>query len=307
MEKKIVLQEEWLDGSKTFPFPDWKVAGEWVAGNYPEGEHRRVYNDLALDWVGRIASRFPAKMTVAASPNFILAVPEEAKNAKACLAQLEDYLAQIQDALRGLDLMKWGSKSVVLIAPDIDSFTRYLADYYGDGEFMSPGGVCLRHGYVHFVLRDSNLTNAAPVLAHELCHVCVTGFPWPLWVEEALVQAVENRVSHRNPYALDREMIQRHQRYWESVFMQDFWSGRSFHYPNEGSELSYHLARFLLEAVAAGGREQVLAFLRAANYEDAGFEAMWKTTGVFPSEIIADLLGPGEWGLPEGLKPESGA
>jgi hypothetical protein len=305
MEKQVALHAEWLDDSKAFPFPDWQKVDEWITGNFPEVEHRRAYNEIALDWVGRIASRFPARMTVAESPNFILAVPEEAKNARQCLIQLEDYLAQIRSALQGLELMKWGSKSVVLIAPDLDSFTRYLADYYDDGEFMTPGGVCLRNGYIHFVLRDSNLTQAASTLAHELCHVCVTGIPWPLWVEEALVQAVEYRVSRCNPYVLDREMVQRHQRYWTPARIQHFWSGHSFHFPDEGSELSYHLARFLLEAVAGGGREQVLAFLRMADHADAGFKAMWETLGVFPSEILVDLLGPGDWARHEETGPRS--
>jgi hypothetical protein len=295
--KSLTLREEWLDASKAYAFPDWRKIDEWVAANHSQASHRQVYNQLATDWVHRIAARFPVQMTVAESRNFILAMPESAKNTSACLAQLEDYLTQIREALRGIELAEWGSKSVVLIAPDVDTFTKYIGDYYAEGEYMTPGGVCLRNGYIHFVLRDSNLTMAAPILAHELCHVCVAGYPWPLWVEEALVQAVEHRVSRRNPYFLDREMIRRHQRYWTPALMQEFWAGRSFHFPNEGSELSYHLARFLLEAVAAGGREQVHAFLRQANHEDAGFGAMWEVVGVFPSEILADLLGPDDWGL----------
>lgn len=299
METVITLKSEWLNGAKLFAFPDWSKVHEWVDGSFAPSEHGRVYRKLVRDWLGRVALGFPCEMELAESPNFLLLTAISAGNARATLVQLEDYRNRIREALAGLELMEWTSQVVVIVAPDQETFTRYLSDYYGEGEYMLPGGVCLRQGYVHFVLPDGNLATSAPVLAHELAHVCVTGIPWPLWVEEAVVQAIEQKLSQQKPYMLDREMVNRHQRYWNRDKIHDFWSGASFHYPNEGSELSYHLCRFLLEAVAHSGRSQLLDFLLGADCGDAGFAAMQRTLGCFPSEILEDLLGAGDWGLPQ--------
>jgi hypothetical protein len=297
MESEITLRPEWLDDTKAFAFPDWVRIHEWAGGTFAEADLPRVYNKLARSWVDQIGARFPCAVDVAESENFIAVTARTAGNIKATLVQLEDYRLQIQRALAGLDLIEWSSKVVVVIAPDQETFTRYLGDYYEDGEHMLPGGVCLKRGYVHFVLPDNNLTNSAPVLAHELTHVCVSGIPWPVWVEESVVQSVEHRLSQRNPYVLDRDIVQRHQRYWDPAKVRDFWSGRSFNYPNEGSELSYHLCRFLLEAVAHHGREALMVFLRNANQEDSGFGAMRAVVGFDPAEVLEDLLGVGDWKL----------
>jgi hypothetical protein len=297
MNDEVVLRPEWLDVTKAFAFPDWARIHEWVTRSFAEADLPRVYNRLARDWVKLIGTRFPCAVDVGESENFIAVTARTAGNIRATLVQLEDYRRQIHRALAGLNLMHGSSKVVVVIAPDQETFIRYLGDYYDDGEHMLPGGVCLRRGYVHFVLPDHNLTSSAPVLAHELTHVCVSGLSWPLWVEESVVQSVEHRLSGRNPYVLDRDIVRRHQRYWDAGKVQDFWTGRSFNYPNEGSELSYHLCRFLLEAVAHNGRDALMAFLQGAQLTDSGFGAMKAVAGFDPSEVLVDLLGEGEWHL----------
>lgn len=295
MEGEITLRPEWLDSTKAFAFPDWARIHEWANATFAAGDLPRIYNKLVCGWAEQIGSRFPDVAEVAESANFVVVTARAAGNIRPTLIQLEDYRRQIQRALSGLDLMEWTSKVLVIVAPDQETFTRYLGDYYEDGEHMLPGGVCLKRGYVHFILPDSNLTNSAPVLAHELTHVCVSGIPWPAWVEEAVVQSIEHRLSQRNPYVLDREVIQRHQRYWDAGKIRDFWVGASFHYPNEGSELSYHLCRFLLEAVAHHGRDHLIAFLQNANHEDSGFGAMRGVVGFDPGEVLTDFLGDGKW------------
>lgn len=234
-------------------------------------------------------------MQLRESPHFLLLMPDGTTSAELCLQHLEYYWAQISRELEGISSARGSGKSVVLIAPDIDSFARYLGDYYPDGDFMMPGGVCLDQGYAHFILPDTNLTHCAPVLAHELCHIFLRSKYWPLWLEEAVVQTVEHCVARSGSYVLDREMIRRHRDFWTPEIMQDFWSGLSFHRPDEGSELSYHLALFLLNAVGAFGREGTLAFLRSASRDDAGFAGFRDVTGSLPSEALTNLLGPKDW------------
>ncbi len=301
MALQVNLKSEWLDATKVFAFPDWPKIHQWIEDSFPSSEHGQVHDVIVRDWLRQVAAGFSCEMEVGESEHFFVVTSRAAGNTRATLVQLEDYRNQIISSLAELNLMEWSRKVAVIVAPDQDAFTRYLSDYYSDGEYMLPGGVCLRQGCVHFVLPDSNLVTSAPVLAHELTHVCVTGIDWPLWVEEAVVQAIEHKLSQRKPYVLDREMAGRHRKFWNRENIQDFWSGYSFHYPNEGSELSYHLCRFLLESVAQEGRNQLLAFLRQARRSDAGYKAMWDVLGVFPCEILTDFLGEGDWALKESL------
>lgn len=297
MDTHSRLRDEWLVAGKSYPFVDWDKVIDWVEKTTETELRNHAYDQFARDWLNRLARAFAGNSTVAESTNFLLLTPKRNADAQKCLVQLEAYRSQIMQALKGLDFECQQSRAPVVITPDADSFVRYLSDYYENGEFMTPGGVCLRRGCIHFVLPDDNLTASAPILAHELTHYCLTGISWPLWLEEGVVQSVENLVTRQLPYILDREMVGRHQNYWNREKIRDFWVGRSFSFPDEGSELSYHLSRFLLEAAGQCGRDTLFAFLNKAHYRDAGFEAMQSALGFSPDEILADLLGDGDWSL----------
>jgi hypothetical protein len=291
MNSQTELQRELLMAGRQFPFPDWKVIIERVEADVAPDMRYAVMTSFGHSWLQQVAAAMPVPMVVRTSRNFILVMPGDARRADAFLQQLEDYHQRIATALRGLPLHPWRAKAGVIVSPDPDTFARYLSDYYDDGEFMAPGGVCLDAGYVHFALPDHDLTLCGPTLAHELCHVFLRGVPLPLWTEEAVVQTVENLITHRNPYVLDREMVRRHREYWTPERIQKFWSGASFHLPDEGSELSYHLALFLLNAAMQGGQEMLMKFLSKANASDAGFSAFHEAVGVGLDEILSDFLG----------------
>jgi len=234
-------------------------------------------------------------MQLRESSHFILVLPTASHHGDICLQHLEIYRERIAAALRDFVSAEWIGKSVVLISPDTEQFARYLADYYPDGEFMMPGGVCLSTGYTHFVLPDANLHQHLPVLAHELCHVFLREQTWPLWLEEAVVQTVEHTVTRLSTYVLDRELVRRHRVFWTPTLIQEFWTGESFHRRDEGSELSYHLSLFLLNAVAGNGREAMRLLLTQAKRDDAAFAAFTAATATSPAEVLTNFLGPGNW------------
>jgi hypothetical protein len=90
---------------------------------------------------------------------------------------------------------------------------------------------------------------------------------------------------------LDREMVRRHRGFWTPATLEEFWSGKSFQRADEGSELSYHLALFLLNAVAGGGRAAMKTLLTQARRDDSGFAAFTAAHGESPAEVVANLLG----------------
>ena len=291
---QLTLRDEWLVAGKAFCRPDWGAVWDWCDRHTPLEGQAEVATAMARDWMRRVARAMPVPMQLRESPHFILVLPTSSSQADLCLQHLEIYRGRIAAALRDFASAKWIGKSVVLVAPDAEQFARYLTDYYPDGEFMMPGGVCLNAGYTHFVLPDAHLHQHLPVFAHELCHVFLRNTNWPLWLEEAVVQTIEHKVTRLSSYVLDRETIRRHRAFWTPATIQEFWTGSSFQRPDEGSELSYHLALFLLNAVNGEGREAMATLLRQARREDAGFAAFTAALGLSPAEVVANLLDPAQ-------------
>jgi hypothetical protein len=68
------------------------------------------------------------------------------------------------------------------------------------------------------------------------------------------------------------ELMEKHHRFWTPTTIQQFWSGQSFHRADEGNELSYDLARAIVDLV---GRDwaSFARFANAAQREDGGAAA----------------------------------
>lgn len=292
-----LLRPEWLDPDKKFAFPDWEKIFDWMERSAAPPEQREIWNAIAREWMRAVGNKFSEAMRLSESVHFILNAPASYRHTASCLAQLEDYRTRIALCLGALGETEWPSKSVVLIAPNHDDFVGYILEYHQEGEYAVPGGVYLNQGFGHFVLPTADLTLHSPVLAHELCHALIGPRDIPLWVNEAVTQNVEYQLTRRNPYVLDRAIVQEHRAYWNPNRMRSFWSGNSFSEPDEGSRLSYHLARFLLNAISQYGKEHTMQFVLEASCDDAGFGAAKSVLDLDLTDVVTEFLGEGEWGL----------
>jgi hypothetical protein len=291
----ILLRAEWLDADKNYPFPVWTKIHAWMKQEVPPEKRRETWNELAREWMTGIGAKFSEPMRLSESPHFILNAPLRYAYAIPCLHQLEDYRARISQSLGQLCGPEWGSKSAVIVAPSPDDFTTYILEYCRDGEFARPGGVYLNRGFGHFVVPNGTLTDHSETLAHELCHALIGTRDMPMWLNEAVTQDIESQITGRNRYMLDREMIQAHQAYWTADRLKSFWRGDSFSFPDDGNRLSYHLARFLLNAVLQHGKVLTVDFILAAKRADAGFDAARSVLKIELSDVVSGLLGKSSW------------
>jgi hypothetical protein len=284
-----LLRSEWLDSARQFAFPDWETVAAHVDLIAPANS-RETWNQLAREWMDLVCSEFTAPMQHAESTHFLLYLPKSNRHAANCLHQLEDYRVRIRQLLGPLALEKWESKCVVLIPPSSDDFVRYLIDYTEGDETPMPGGVYLNRGYGHFVFPDGELTYHTPIIAHELCHALLKSHDMPAWVNEGVTETIEHQITGQKPYFLDQEIIERHRAYWTLPRLHSFWRGESFSFADEGFELSYHLSRFLINALTQQGRAPFLQFVATASASDAGFSAAHDCLGIKLEEVVWDLL-----------------
>jgi hypothetical protein len=241
------LEPSWMVDDKTFIFPDWDTIAEVIDGRYEEELLQEVYAQLGRLWVGGLRQQFGSEYQLVESNKFFLLSKADEQTATEALRFLEQCLTRIHSGLPFVpECLGYGKWPVLCLEGDL--FYRYLNDYCSEDEEASAtvGGVFLNRGYGHFAMPDADLSRYSAVFVHELTHAILHICDLPVWLDEAIAVTVENHITRECPYELTRELIRRHRDYWTEQNIQTFWAGHSFWSPDDGQELSYHLARFLL-------------------------------------------------------------
>jgi hypothetical protein len=136
----------------------------------------------------------------------------------------------------------------------------------------------------------SELRQVEATIAHEMTHSCLEHLPLPLWLNEGLAVNTEERLTGVKPSLLTPDRLHdKLRRFWSVVSIQEFWSGRSFDRPGDSNQLSYALARIIVEQLAKDWgpfREFVLRADRA----DAGAAAARECLGLDLGSIVTVLL-----------------
>ena len=289
--------EIWRKNDAGFPAPDWDAIAERLEGSFAEGERDAAWSEVARRWLGSLAERLGANYFLRESANFLLVSEASAAKTAAVLEFLERCLRKIRLSLPfAVPAAKREGKFAVIIFADVDLFYLYLSGFGEDGEYATVGGVYLNEGYGHFAMPSADLNEYSAVLSHELTHALLAPLALPAWLDEAITGTIEHDITGQSPYALDREIIERHQDYWTPERLAKFWSGESFWSPDEGQELSYHLARFVLNALYRGGETpaaELTEFVQRASRDDAGHAAAREVLGVELDDVVRDLVDRG--------------
>ncbi|WP_367870758.1 hypothetical protein [Luteolibacter sp. Populi] len=270
-----------------------------MEGRHPQEAWDEAWSDVARQWIARIRDALPEGYSIHESSTFILLARSDREKAAEVLLYLEQVNTKIRSVIPALLPQILYGKCPVLVFARQQDFYEYVSMYMDEeGSFGAMGGVFLNRGYGHFAMPSPDLSRYAGVFTHELCHSYLSHLGLPLWLDEAITAGVEQSVEGSNPYHLDREMIRRHQNYWTEEKVAAFWRGESFYAHDEGQELSYHLARFILNGLHGGGRvprQAMEEFFQNARYEDAGQSAALEILGVSLGDCMITLLGEGDY------------
>jgi hypothetical protein len=245
-------------------------------------------------WLEAIASEFGKGYRVQESPSFSIMSNESDRYIHVFSGFLERALKRILSSLDGIASDEGFGKHVALIFQDIDQYYDYVCMFFPDeGEFGLSSGMYINEGYGHFVFPSQEIDYAEPIAVHELTHACLAHLPIPLWLNEGMAVLMEDVLAGQRLF-LDKEMVSRHQKYWNKETIQDFWSGESFFAIDDGQELSYNLAHIIARNIS----QDFTAFAKfshSANYEDAGELAAQEFLGLSLTQIVGSFLGEGNW------------
>jgi len=277
-----------------FPRPDWNSIARHVEPQ-PESEWNRLWTDWARKWVKATASKLGDKYQVSETENFIILSAQDDRYVGLLSGFLERTLHKILTMLDGIAKDDGFGKNVVLIFDEQDSYYQYMAYFHPDeGEFILSSGVFLNSAYGHFAFPFLEMSTAEATSAHELTHACLRHLPIPLWLNEGLAVTIENEICGYQPLQMDTERFSRHAGFWNADTIQEFWSGFSFNRTDEGSNLSYELARLCVRSLSHDF-DVFANFANTATFEDGGESAAIEAFGGSLGGLVHQFFGDGAW------------
>lgn len=287
--------DQYLENPDGFPRPDWRSITRLVDERFPESARNAIWVEIATAWLNRIADNLPAGYSIHQSENFLLLTSESERYVSLLKGFLEKTRKNILGKLSGITNDDGYGKHLVIIIDDIDTYYAYMSWHFpDDGVYGMSSGIYLNSGYGHFVFPHMDLGHAESVAAHEMTHALVSHLPLPAWLNEGLAVNMENILTGSAPLHMNAEIHARHLAFWGEDEIQQFWSGEAFFRPDEGQELSYHLAQIFVNSLAAG-YDAFTEFSNAARHHDSGESASMAVYGQSLSVLVSQLLGEGDW------------
>jgi hypothetical protein len=275
-----------------FPYPDWRKISQFVRENSPEGKWEDTWNDIAAQWIEKLALALGPQYVAGQSAHFFFVSMRPPEGRQQLMATAEVFWTRLMRELRGFQFPKSFGKQAVVLIENVDDYYRYTARFYPGEQNTLSAGVFLSRGYSHVVIPDGS-QNVYSTLAHELAHNAFLGFPLPTWVNEGMAQFLESNIRHVRTFRFDANLADEHYACWTTESIQEFWFGRSFHDP-EKSRLSYSLAEILL-CLMMQENWNVREFVQQAHWRDAGQAAATAALGRTLGSIAGIFLGEGDW------------
>lgn len=283
----------WRDG---VPHPDLMPAREWV-DRFGGEHHDAAWLAVQREWTGWVAANLGERYRVHESADALLVSAQPMRAVKVSL----DYLALTQRRVaRSLGRLagdRAPEKQVVMLIDDEDDYYRYLGGRYPeDGEFQMSAGVHFNGPGPHFVVNGDELEQVQPTIVHEMTHAFLAHLPIPAWLNEGLAVNMETAFGRVADAHKLIELEKKHRGFWTPEAIQEFWSGRSYHRPDDGNELSYDLGRILVTGMSDPW-SRFEDFALEARLDDAGAAAAERHLHVDLGEFVRHYLrrDGGDW------------
>ena len=274
-----------------YPIVDWEKVRGWVDA-LEEARRAEAWMACERAWLLHFREALGAGFRLDESDTAALVSSLEPGVARATLEFMARTERRIGAVLKGVvEPAPWG-KDILILFDDGEGYYRYVSRYYPEtGEFATSGGMHLDAGCSHFVAVKNDLRVLEAMIVHEMTHASLGHLSLPLWLNEGLAVNTERRLAGaaHQPLGSLEKLHEKMRRFWSVLSIQAFWSGESFHRPGDANELSYELARIIVEQLARDW-EPFARFVRSAKAEDAGAAAARECLGLDLGEVATALL-----------------
>lgn len=277
------------------PRPNWDSIWAWFESHVDEAVLGERWDAVVRLWLARLCRALQTGYEVYESDKFMLLSSLGEDASERILYWCESARRKTHESLPGLATAEYSWKWVVLAFADAESYYDFVADLYPEeGEFGASGGTCVS-GFGQIILYANPKLDLERTVAHEIAHAQLSNLPLPAWLDEGVTQILEDIIVGNSWFLMTADIKSEHRQYWSEETISHFWSGNSFHAPDDGQKLSYSLAQVLVRNMIADHRKKFQEFLRAADWKDAGEAAAREKLGVSLADCVAQFLGPGNW------------
>lgn len=275
------------------PVPDWAALERWLESVPDAGDRAAGRIAAEFAWMRHLRKALGPRYRLAESEGSLVLSSLGDTEVLALLRFMDKSGRHIVRILDGIARPRAVGKNLLLVFETEDDYYRYVLRYYPpEGLFGASSGMHIDAGCSHFVTRKTDLLVMEPVIAHEMTHAYLAHLPLPAWLNEGLAVNTEYRLCpppRDAAHALDVV----HRRFWGEAEIQQFWSGWSFKRSDEGSQLSYDLARIMVALFAKQDWAAFRSFVNEADAADAGLAAARRHLGVELGDSAAALVGRG--------------
>jgi len=277
------------------PQVDWGMAHSWAAHQLGEGPQAdRLLRAVAATWLDLLRDALSVDHRRWRTAQVEGLAPLEHAVSNRVAAAVETSIREITRALRPIRGESPIPALAIVALASADDYYNLISHFYPEeGEFATSGGVYLRHAHMFPLIAMPTQVRheIEETIAHELTHHALAQLDIPNWAEEGLTQMMEERVSGRTNFKLDREMLDRHRALWGNDGFELFWSGAAFSSPREDDqELAYHLSQLLVRRLLTDRPAAFFAFARAASSGDHGRAAAIEHLGFDLDEFASATL-----------------
>lgn len=286
---------EYLHWTEGLPHANWDAVRQWVDALPASALREQAWADCERVWLAHLGRALGPSHVLQADGRLLLLSSLEPRAARVTIDYVRRTRSRVLHVLNGVASDVDPGHVIVILFDDEPTYYRYVSPLYPEaGEFGASGGMCIDRGCVHFVSVKNEQHLLEPVVAHETTHAMLSHLPIPLWLNEGLAVNTERRlcpsaVGQTHTGISAQQMHNRHRAFWRDDEVQQFWSGESFGRADHGQELSYDLARILVEHVAADWA-RFAQFVNAADATDAGDAAAKTHLGLPLGAVFAALL-----------------
>jgi len=264
----------------------------WLNDNVPTESRASMLNEAKRAWLLHVRDALGANFQVTESKTALLLSSLNPTTARVHANFMSNALEQVLGALAGIALAPQSGKDVLILFDDAESYYRYLSFYYPDAAALGLSrGMYLRVGVGHFVAVKADLYASQSMMVHEIARNCLAHLPLPLWLNAGIAENTGRQLVKTKSCGGCGSQQLHHQLlvYWTESEIQHFWSGASFQRADEGLELSYELARIMVEVLARDW-PSFKNFVLSAHADDAGAEAARAQLDTDLGELVCALL-----------------
>ena len=280
---------------ENMPVLDEQRLANWLHANVAGEFHTSMLDEAKRAWLLHVRDALGANFQITESKTALVLSSLNSSTARTTANFMSKAHEEVLGVLDGVaQAPQWG-RDILIVFEDAESYYRYLSFFYPDAAALGLGrGMYIRAGVGHFVTVKADLYAIQSVMVQEMTRLCLAHLSLPLWLSVGIAvnterQLVGNKKSCCGGGCGSQQLHHMLLAYWNDSAIQGFWSGASFQRADEGLQLSYELARIMVELLAKDW-PSFRNFVTNAQAEDAGASAARTHLDMNLGELVCALL-----------------